>query len=147
MGAKAKAKLDFSALKKLEGDPYAEFLKSIPPMVEEKQELKELKGSEIIEILKKQKAKKEEIAVIDPKRTYKRVFVSLVQMDHEANCKKAFAKGGIKALENYKKFVIEQSYKMRGKYPELAKNPKLMSGKVSPIQKIKNLFNKLFNKK
>ena len=61
MGAKAKAKLDFNALKKLDGDPYAEFLKSIPPMVEEKQELKELKGTEIIEILKKQKAKKEEI--------------------------------------------------------------------------------------
>lgn len=147
MGTKAKAKLDFTALKKLEGDPYTQFLKSIPPMVEEKQELKELKGSEIIEILKKQKAKKEEIAVIDPDRTYKRVFTSLVTMDHEANCKKAFAKGGIKALENYKKYVIEQGYKMRGKYPALAQNPKLMSGKIGTIQKIKNLFKKLFNKK
>lgn len=147
MGTQKQTKKEFNYLKNMEGNPYDKFLESIPPMVEEKKEMRIVKGSVIIEELKKQKAPQHEISVLDPNRDYKRVYTTLVQMDHIANCKKAFAKGGVRALENYKKFVIEQSYKMKGKYPQLAKTPKLLSGKVGTIQNIKNLFKKLFNKK
>lgn len=94
------------------------FIAKLPVMVEERREVKTKMGSEIIQELKA-KGKHEEAAKHDPEKEYRRLYVTLVEMDHKANAHKAFAKKGIKGLQQYERMVIDQAYRMKGKYPHL----------------------------
>ena len=142
MGNKAKQKKNYLELLSLKDDPFKQYLETLPEMIEEHKIMRKMKGSDVILELNAQ-GKTAEAMVYEPNKVYDRIYTTLRKMDHLANAKKAFAKSGIPGLENYRKFVIEHAYKMKGKYPQYfldnqkKEEPKIISLK-SRLQKIYN---------
>lgn len=122
-----------------------DFIDSLPEMVEEVREIKQVLGSQIIkEALAK--GNQEEADRHNPDKTYQRLYIRLKAMDHDANCRAIFKRKGVVGLQLYKKRVVDNFHYIKGKYPHLVpgtpEHSKELGFWTKVVLKAKSLFKK-----